>query len=171
LDVPWYEWIYKIFISKNEIMSVERMVRHKNYFIKIRNRVLKNSSIKNWHLYVNLHINWIQKTFHIHQIVMLIKEWSCPEWMEVLHWDWNPKNNHPDNLRYWSHKDNYKDSIKHWTSLHKKVLQYSKKLILINEYISIKDAKIKTWIDNWSISKCCNGIRKFAGGFIWKYKN
>lgn len=54
-------------------------------------------------------------------------------------------------------------------SLSKKVYQYSLDGKLINEYDSTVQAKEMTDIDCGHISACCNGKRKTAGGFIWRY--
>jgi len=53
----------------------------------------------------------------------------------------------------------------------KPVLQFSLSGELMAEYTSLTNAEISTGINNGHISKCCKGIRKTAGGFIWKYKN
>jgi len=53
--------------------------------------------------------------------------------------------------------------------LWKAVLQYDKKNNLIMEYKSITEAVNITGIKH--LVKVCNGKRKTAGGFIWKYKN
>ena len=50
------------------------------------------------------------------------------------------------------------------------VLQFDKQNNFINEYPSTLDAQKITGISNGHIGKCCNGIRKSAGGYIWKYK-
>lgn len=49
------------------------------------------------------------------------------------------------------------------------VLQFDLDNNLLNEFNSIKEAKLATNIV--SISDCCRGLQKTAGGFIWKYKN
>ena len=54
-------------------------------------------------------------------------------------------------------------------SLSKKVYQYSLDGRLINEYASTKEAKAMTGVDCGHISACCNGKRKTAGAFIWRY--
>lgn len=38
-------------------------------------------------------------------------------------------------------------------------------------YYSLSEASRKTKIFVGNISKCCNGIRKTAGGYIWRYAN
>lgn len=55
--------------------------------------------------------------------------------------------------------------------------KYSKKCVvqysLFGEFIcifkSMTEAELKTGVPHSSISKCCNGKRKTAGGFVWKY--
>lgn len=53
----------------------------------------------------------------------------------------------------------------------KPVLQFSLSGELMAEYTSLTNAEISTGINNGHISKCCKGIRKTAGGFVWKYKS
>lgn len=55
--------------------------------------------------------------------------------------------------------------------LSKKILQFSKDGILINEYNSLKKASEETGIEKSNICLVCKGKTKTAGGFIWKYKN
>ncbi len=175
IDIPWYEWKYQILISDNRVKSLQRKALWRCWWI-IRERLLKPWFTKSWHFQYWLSC-WKSKTFSFHELVMLIKEWPCPEWMEVCHNDWNSKNNHPDNLRYDTHSSNWKDSYIHWRlkpiwmkwkfwdkhHLSKKV--YCGWII----YNSIRDAERITWIDNSTISRCCRWIQKTAGGFIWKY--
>lgn len=56
-------------------------------------------------------------------------------------------------------------------SLSKKpICQYTKKGEYVSEYISASYAYRITGINNNSILKCCNGKRKSAGKYVWKYK-
>ena len=50
------------------------------------------------------------------------------------------------------------------------VQQFTKDGILLNEYNTITEASISTGIKHSNISGCCKGIRKTAGGYIWKRK-
>lgn len=55
-------------------------------------------------------------------------------------------------------------------SLHTKpIIQYDLKMNEINRWDSIVEAR--THLNITSISKCLNGKRKTAGGYIWKYEN
>jgi len=50
------------------------------------------------------------------------------------------------------------------------VYQYSQSNELINVFESIREAERKTGIQHTHISRCCRGIERQAGGFIWKFK-
>lgn len=52
----------------------------------------------------------------------------------------------------------------------KSVLQFSQDGIFLKKWDCIMDIKRELGIDNSSIVKCCKGKLKFAGGFIWRYK-
>ena len=51
------------------------------------------------------------------------------------------------------------------------VSQYTKEGVFIASYESIHEAQRLTNIDRATISRCCRGIQKTAGGFKWTYKN
>lgn len=50
------------------------------------------------------------------------------------------------------------------------VSQYTKQEELIMSYKSIAEASRQTGVNPHTISHCCNGRQKTAGGYIWKYK-
>jgi group I intron endonuclease len=51
----------------------------------------------------------------------------------------------------------------------KEVEQYSLTGALVTRYISIKEAAKQLGVAYQGISNCCNGKRKTAFGFVWKY--
>ena len=53
----------------------------------------------------------------------------------------------------------------------KPVLQFTKDGELVTEYFGAREAAKQTEICPSSIIECCNGKRKSAGGFVWKYKD
>lgn len=61
-----------------------------------------------------------------------------------------------------------KNKNKDMSNVH--ILQYDYKHNFIKEYNSIKEASINTGIQVYSINRCCNGIRKTCGGYMWEYK-
>ena len=50
------------------------------------------------------------------------------------------------------------------------VMQYSKDMILIEEFSSLNKASISTKISKQSIRRCCDGELETAGSYVWKYK-
>lgn len=52
----------------------------------------------------------------------------------------------------------------------KTVVQIDFNGFFVREFISIHEAYNVTKISRGSISKCCKGKCKQAGGYIWKYK-
>lgn len=68
------------------------------------------------------------------------------------------------------HKTNISRGRVNLESVSKGVLQFTKDNILINKFPSIREAERQTNISNTHISLVCRGIRKSAGGYIWKYE-
>lgn len=68
-----------------------------------------------------------------------------------------------------SEKQNLKKSISIKNS--KPIAQYSKNMICIAEWESTSKASKKLSINGSHISEACHGLRKSAGGYIWKFKN
>jgi len=62
------------------------------------------------------------------------------------------------------------DKIRESKKNKKEVLQYSKEMILINEYVSISEAARNINTFNSNIVKCLKGKINSCKGFIWKYK-
>jgi len=42
--------------------------------------------------------------------------------------------------------------------------------VILNEFKSLKSASEIAKVSRSSISYCCKGVNKTAGGFIWRYK-
>ena len=53
-------------------------------------------------------------------------------------------------------------------ALSKKILQFTKSGEFVREWSSMNDAMRQTGIGN--IYRCCRGITKSAGSFVWRYK-
>jgi len=63
------------------------------------------------------------------------------------------------------------NSLRHLNTKHSKpVLQFSKTGELIATYPSAAEAERNTGINYSSISMCCSGLRKTAGGYHWEFK-
>ena len=60
-------------------------------------------------------------------------------------------------------------SEEHRAKLSKKVLQFTKSGEFIKEWPSAMEASRQLGIAQSGICRCCNGIRKYAGCYVWKY--
>lgn len=106
----------------------------------------------------------------------------------------------PDNLPCVNHKDEVKTNNRvsnlewctqsynlEYSNIHKKAIakqfwekgnavtrkpisQFTKDGQFLREFESIMDASRQTGVDIASISRCCLGSRKSAGGFVWRFK-
>lgn len=64
-----------------------------------------------------------------------------------------------------------KPPVKYKNKTIRSVIQYDLNMNFIKEWDSISSASKELGIGGNSITTCCRGIAKSAGGFIWKYKN
>jgi len=65
--------------------------------------------------------------------------------------------------------DEHKNKISNANS--KEIMQCDKNGTIIKVWSSITEASKETNINLGNISSTCLGIRKSAGGYIWKFKN
>lgn len=93
---------------------------------------------------------------------LLLKRWSDPEYVNHMREINSGKNNN-----MYGRKMTDEDKIKRGA---KQVVQYSLNGEKVNEYISIHQASDKTHISRDSITKCCNGKFRHAGGYVWRFK-
>lgn len=98
---------------------------------------------------------------YVHRLVL---ETYCPvenaEVFECDHIDFNRQNNCLNNLRWLPNMKNHRRQ------------QNCKRVLCIETgviYESTREAARQTGIAQSSISQCCNGKLKTAGGYHWKY--
>ena len=111
-------------------------------------------------------------TFRLH-IIICTAFYSRPNGkMTVNHKDGNGRNNHADNLEWMTQKEQMQHA--HDTKLIKQfvrpVVQADEYGNKINEFSSIKKATDATKVNGASITSCCKGKARTAGGFVWYYK-
>jgi len=155
-------------------------------------KILKPKKENNGYLRIGLCKNGEQKLYSIHRLVAsafipnddLFKT-------DINHKDENKENNNVENLEWCDayYNNNYgnritKANIKNrqngcfdkfgkWVinNLSKSVLQYDLNGNFIQTWKSLMDIHRTLGFSYSHISQCCNGKRKTANGFIWKYKN
>ena len=153
-------------------------VRSLNYNHTNKPKLLKQDLCKNNNLRVTLY-NRTKKRFLVHRVVaeaFIPNPYNKPE---IDHINTIRTDNRVENLRWVTHTENMNNPITHTKSINSKlhytynmkaVIQTSKDGTFIQEYKCAREAERATNIDHRSINKCCKGIYKTAGGYIWKYK-
>ena len=149
-DIPGYEGVY-------EVSNLGRVRRD--------GKILKPSKNKKGYLLVSLFKNGTKKNARIHRLVAQSFIPNPQNLPQINHKDEDKTNNTVDNLEWCDSKynNNY--------SLSKPVFQYDLLGNFIREWPSMIKVEEETGIHNSSISMCCLGKLKSAGGFVWKYKN
>ena len=146
-----------------------------------KERILKPGK-NNWgYLFVNLYKDGQKKQSLVHRLVAEAFIPNTQGLETVNHKDEVKTNNTVsnlewmsirDNLNYGTHNKRVAESHINHPSLSKQVQMFDKSTgELLDTFPSIIEAERVTGIANQSISKCCLGKYKSAGGYVWKYQS
>lgn len=183
-NIEGYEGRYQI-SSHGRVKSLERIANHIGGSRKVCERIMKSTRAGSKGKYRGVHLykNRQPAQFLIHRLVARAFIPNPNNKSEVNHIDGNPSNNHVSNLEWCSPAENNqhaykmglksppnKDRLGAHNHSSKAVLQCSLQGDVIREFGGTREAHRITGIHFSSINQCARGIRKTAGGFIWKYK-
>ena len=168
-DVPGYEGLYQV--------SDLGRVKSLNYRRTGKEQILKPAKDKNGYLQVHLCNDGEDKVLLVHRLVWIAFNGPIPEGYEVNHINENKQDNRLENLNLLSHKANTNWGTRNERAREKltngKCSKWVIKLSLNNEilhfYPSTMQVERELGYSQGHISKCCNGKRKTAYGFVWKY--
>ena len=172
-DIPNYEG-YQI-SNLGRVKSLERIdaLGH-----RLKEKILKPQILNNGYYRVALCKNSIRKDYFVHRLVFEAFNGIIPENMQVNHINEIKSDNRLENLNLMTCKENInygtgierrvKKQINGKTS--KSVLQFTLDNILVKEYPSAMQVERELGFGQGNIVNCCNGKRKQAYGYKWKYK-
>ena len=163
-DIVGYEGLYQISNLGN--------VKSLNYRRTGKERILNPGNNGSEYLFVILCKNGKRKNFTIHRLVANAFLENSDDKSDVNHKDEDKTNNCVDNLEWMSRKENINFGTHNQRSAKsrsKSVIQYSLDGKFIKEWPSIIQIERDLGFSKGNISQCCNGKRKSAYGYVWKF--
>lgn len=163
-DIAGFEGLYQV----SNLGRVKSLRSNRN-----REIILKKIAASTGYYIVNLYKDGKCTSQAIHRLVAMAFIEGYRPGLVVNHIDENPKNNDVSNLEWVTQRQN----ALHGTALQRRVggesmpvLQMTPDGKVVKEYKSAAEAMRQTGIPTANISHVCHGRRKFAGGYIWKFK-
>ena len=177
-DVKGYEGIYQI-SNLGKVKSLNRILSNGS---KRKGIVLKQYTNRDGYVFVCLSKDGKSKTTYIHRLVADAFVPNDENEDEVDHLDNNKLNNFSSNLEWVSRKENVgrswddglmenqrRTAVKNGLARAKRVIKMDNRGNVLGEYRSQTEAAKAVGVSSPSISMCCTGVSKTAGGYYWKY--
>lgn len=187
-DVVGYEGIYQV-SNLGNVKSLDRHYKQLNNNGKECNHFYKGRKLKQ-HLnnagYLKVQLSYKYKSIpkRVHRLVAEAFIPNPNNYKCVNHIDGNKLNNNVDNLEWCTYSYNTKHAFKNglrkptWQNktgklnpLSFKVSQYDLNGNFIKEWDCLRDIQRELNVFAISVSRCCRGIQKTAGGYKWRYAN
>ena len=144
----------------------------------ISNRILKTGKSFGGYVHVSLYKNKKGKTKKMHRLVSEVFIPNPENKPQINHIDGNKENNKVNNLEWCTASENQIHAFKLGISKKPKgkdstssvkINQYDREMNFIKQWNSMKDIERDLKIRVGNIWTCCNGRKKTAGNYIWRY--
>lgn len=164
-DIPEYEGLYQA-SNLGKIKSLEKYnyKGHHNF-----EKILKQIENKNGYYYVSLCKNKKVKIYPIHKLIAKTFLQNPNNFSCINHKDGNKHNNCIENLEFCTYSHNEKEAYRIGLKKTIPTAQYDESMNLIEIFVSRAKASEKTGVAEADIWRVCKGIRKTAGGYVWRY--
>jgi len=190
LPVVGYEKYYRI-SNLGNVHSLERILKYerrtksgKEIKISVKKSKRLKTHINNVGYYsTDFQVNGIKKTVAIHRLIAEAFIPNPENKQTVNHKDGIKTNIDISNLEWATYKENNKHAFDiglkkpTWSGVYgadnpqsKPVIQLNKKGIVLNRFVSAREAQEKTGASYKHISSCCLGKRLSTGGYCWKFE-
>lgn len=172
-DIEGYDGYYQV-SNLGRVRSVDRYLPFKGTIGLRKGNILKQIFSNKGYKTLKLSKDGKNKRYSVHRLVAETFIPNPNNLKEVNHIDEDKTNNNVENLEWCDTKYNinYGTRIERQkVKLSKPVLQFTLNGQFVAEYPSIIEAYRQIGIYQQSISECCKGKRKSAGGYIWRFKN
>ena len=116
------------------------------------------------------------KTTSVHRIVAMAFIPNPDNKPQVNHIDGDKKNNTVENLEWTTQSENMRHAFRLGLNDISKLLNANKRKVIRIDgdntklYDSVREAQDDTGVHNQNIIKVCQGKRRTAGGYQWRYK-
>lgn len=169
-DIKGYEGIYQV-SNYGRVKVLDRKVWNAKVECVRKGRLFRLNKNSNGYYQISLTKDGKYTVKTIHRLVaeaFLPNHFNLPQ---VNHIDGNKTNNNVENLEWCTSLENIRHAhkMKLTPNIARKVQKLDKNTNkILCEYKSVHEASIIEKIDETSIRRCCNSVRKSAGGYSWK---
>lgn len=171
-DIRQFSGTYQV-SNLGRIRSLDRIVKNGHGWKRTRGQILKPYKTMHGYLLIKLWKNDCYKHFMVHRLVAEAFIPNPDNLPIINHKDENKSNNHVDNLEWCTKSYNAlygSCQVKLRPHKCRKVVAINKNSHeIVKTYNSMQEAMADTKVHSVTISATCRGIRKSAGGFIWRY--
>lgn len=170
--VDGYEGLYMV-SDRGRVMSVPKTAEKSNgVSVSYSGQVLEQAFDLKGYPHVALSRNGSLKTYAVHRLVAKAFVANPANHSCVNHIDENKSNNIATNLEWCSveYNNRYGSRGERISRSTGKPVQMIQSGLVVKEFASTKDAERTIGVCSSHVSECCNGIRKTASGYVWRYK-
>lgn len=181
-DIEGFEGYYKV-SNQGRILALERNVSDRQ---RRKEKIRPTTIQKDGYAKIILYREFTYKAFMTHRLVAKAFVSNPENKPHVNHKNSIRDDNRAENLEWVTSSENSIHSFKygnrkpyaHWKGMKGKNCPLSKPVIqmtmdkeYITEFAGQQEAQRETGIHQATISQCCRGVKKNAGGYFWQYKN